>query len=137
APGAAHLECARTGQLEHLPVEQEEPRQPEAGDQLKLLAQPFARLRANDSASRSVALGERFPADPLELPVGRVGAVGEVGVAVAELLRQVEGAPLGDLAGAGDRIPGQPLASLLGRSQDALVVPTTLALAAVQRRAAA
>ena len=47
-----------------------------------------------------IALGEGALAELVELAVGRVGPVGEVGVAVAELLGQVESAAVGDLAGA-------------------------------------
>ncbi len=44
AAGAAHLERALPRQLEHLPVEQEEPRQPEPPDQGQLVLQAAARL---------------------------------------------------------------------------------------------
>ena len=40
--GAAHLERALAGELEHLPVEQEEPREAEPRDQRELVVEPFA-----------------------------------------------------------------------------------------------
>ena len=86
AAGAAYLERALAGQLEHLPVEQEEPRQPEPGDQPQLVLQPLVRTPLVAVRVR-VALGERVLADAGELDVGRIGTVGEVRVAVAELLR--------------------------------------------------
>ena len=41
----AHLERALAGELEHLPVEQEEPGEAEPRDQRQLVVEPFARAR--------------------------------------------------------------------------------------------
>ena len=84
-----------------------------------------------------VALGEGAVADGAQLDVGRVGAVGEVGVAVAELLGQVEGAAVGDLARARGGVARQALEHLVRREQDGLVVAAALLLAAVERGAVA
>ena len=55
---AAHLERALAGELEHLPVEQEEPREADPRDQRELVVEPLARARVNGSVGGSVALGE-------------------------------------------------------------------------------
>ena len=108
----AHLERAGAGQLEHLPVEQEEPGEAEPGDQRQLGLE--AVVRALLVAVRvGVAVGERALAEIAQLAVGRVGPVGEVGVAVAELLGQVEGAAVGDLARPGGGVGRKPLGGLL------------------------
>ena len=90
APGrvaAAHLQGALPRQLEHLPVEQEEAGQPELVDQRELALQAGAGPRKQHVVTWWVAVGEGVVADRRELPDRRLGAVGEVGVAVAELLR--------------------------------------------------
>ena len=91
------------------------------------------------SVARRVAVGERASQTGASCRIGRVGAVGEVGVAVAELLRQVELEPLGDLDRACDGVAvvGEALEHLGRREQDALVVAAPLALAAVERGAVA
>ena len=86
-----------------------------------------------------VALAEQAVAERAQLHDRRLVAVGEVRIAVAELLRQVELEPLRELAGARDRVPvvGEALVHLVGREQHRLVVAAPLALAAVERRAVA
>src|SRR5438876_722913 len=60
-------------------------------------------------------------------------------IPVAELLVQVEPQPVGELDGAGDGVAvvGEPLDYVLGSEEHRLVVAPPLALAAVERRAAA
>ena len=75
-----------------------------------------------------------------QLPDGGIGAVGEVRVAVPELLGEIELQPLRDLHGAlrGCTVDAvEALDHLRRRSQHRLTVATPLALAAVERRAAA
>ena len=88
----------------------------------------------------AVPLLEGAVADAAELRAGGLVAVREVGVGVAEVLRQVELEPLGELDGAADGgavETGEALLGIGGRQQDGLVVPAPLGLAAVQRGAAA
>ena len=68
--------------------------------------------------------------------VRRFLAVGEVGIAVAELLGEVELEPGGELDRAGDRgrVVRKALGCFLGCSEHALAVAAPLALGAVQRR---
>ncbi len=75
-------------------------------------------------------------ADALQLH-GRRLAVGEVGVAVAEVGGQVEAEPVGELARAldGAAVVGEALERLVRSEQHRLVVAAPLALAAVERRA--
>src|SRR6266508_3205231 len=63
---AAHLVRALTRELENLPVEEEEPGEPERVDQRELLVEPSPRL-ALVSVQPRVALGERTVADALQL----------------------------------------------------------------------
>ena len=136
---AAQVERDLPRQLEHLEVEEEEAGQLEVGDEPQLLLQalagsPLVAVRAG------VALGERALADAAQLRVGRLLAVGEVGIAVAELLGQVELEPSGELDRAGDggaRRRGSARPSRRRRTEDALAVAAPLALGAVQRRAMA
>ncbi len=76
-------------------------------------------------------------ADPGELDVGGLLAVGEVRIAVPELLGEIELEARGELGGARDRVPvvREALGCLGRRLQDAVVVPAPLALAAVERGA--
>ena len=134
AARAAHLERALARELEHLPVQQEEAGEPEPRDQRELFVEPLANAFLVAVRVR-IPIGERDIADLVQLHVGRIVAVGEVGVAVAELLRQIERAPVGDLARAQRRVARQPLEHLLRREEHALVVAAPLALAAVERRA--
>ncbi len=135
---AAHLARALAGELEHLPVEQEEAGQPELVDQRELLVEPRPRL-ALVAVRIGIARCERAVANASELHARRLAAVGEVGVAVAEVLRQVELEALGKLACALDcfAVEREALRRLVRREQDALVVAAPLGLAAVERRPAA
>src|SRR5207253_2156096 len=60
---------------------------------------------------------------------------GEVGVAVAELLREVEAEPIGELGRSRHRVRvvREPLGRLRRRDEDALMVAAPLALAALER----
>jgi hypothetical protein len=83
-----------------------------------------------------VALGEGAVADATELH-DRGLAAGEVRVAVAEILGQVEAQAVGELDRARDGVlvVWEPVERVGRRDQDALVVAAPLALAAVERRA--
>ena len=118
-------------------MEQEEAGEPELVDQRELLAEPPPSLAEQRPVARWVAVGERGLADLRELPDRRLLAVGEVGVAVAELGGEVELEPLGELDGSphGVAVVGEELVELGGRAQDALAVAAPLALAAVERGA--
>ena len=98
-----------------------------------------SRARRRSPFAFAVALGERAVADPAQHRDRRLGAVREVGVAVPELVRQVERAPRGDLGGARDGVAvvREPLRELGRREEDALVVPAPLRLAPLERRVAA
>ena len=138
--GAAHLPRALPGQLEHLPVEQEEPREPELVDQRELLVEPRASPTLQQTVANSVAVVEAVPADLRQLGDGRVGPVREVRVAVAELLGQVEAEAVGELGASlrGARVErAEPLQHLRRRAQDRLPVAAPLTLAAVERGATA
>ena len=87
-----------------------------------------------------VALGERGLAHAAQLDDRGLVAVREVRVAVAELLGQVELEPLGELApcaATASRSSGKRSSILRGGSEDGLVVAAPLALAALERGAAA
>src|SRR5262249_6260602 len=79
----------------------------------------------------------RALADVRELHDRRLGAVGEVRVAVAELLRQVEPQPFGQLdrTGDGGTVLREAVDDLPGSEQDGLVVAAPLGLAPVERAA--
>src|SRR5262249_58367607 len=126
--GPAHLCGDLAGELQYLPVEEEESGELQLGDQVELLAQ--ACLREPAQSGRAVAILESSEADLAQLPVGRVEAVREVGVAVPELLGQVEREAAGDLGRAQDRVPvvGGAVDHLLGCKQDRLVVAPPLLL---------
>ena len=81
----AHLERDLARELEHLPVQQEEAGEAELVDQRELLVEPRAHAPLV-AVQPGVALGERALADAAELDDRRLVAVGEVGIAVAELL---------------------------------------------------
>jgi hypothetical protein len=117
-------------------VEQEEAGQAQIVDQLQLLVQPGAGL-ALVPVQPAVPIVERAAADGGELCDRRLLAVGEVGVAVAELLRQVECAAFGDARRALHGVPveREPLEDLGGRAEDRLVVPPPFRLGALERRA--
>ena len=136
AAAHAHGDLAR--QLQHLPVQQEEAGEPELGDQRQLLLQASPGL-ALVAVGVRVAAGELALGELAQLDVRAVHAAGEVGVAVAELLRQVEGEALGQLAGAvdGSVVAREALEHLGGGQQDALPVAAALLLGALQRGAVA
>ena len=87
---ASHLEGTFPCQLEHLPVEEEEAGEPELVDERDLLLQARACSPEQLLVARRVAVGKRVVADLRELPDRRLHAVREVGVAVTELLGEVE-----------------------------------------------
>jgi hypothetical protein len=120
-------------------VEEEKPRQAELVDQLELALEAFARTRANAYWRIGVAIIQCVTADRGELEDRRVFAVREVRVAVAELLRQVEGEPRGQLAASlrGLPVEREALEHLARRPQERLPVPAPLLLAALERRPAA
>ena len=131
---APHLERHLASQLEHLPVEEEETGEPELLDQGELFVEAgtgglFVAVESG------VAFDERAVADAAQLHDRGLLAVGEVGVAVAELLGEVELEPAGELERARDRvgIVREPLGRLGRRDENALVVPAPLALAALER----
>ena len=117
-------------------MEQEEAGELEIGDEPQLLLQALA-CTPLVTVCAGVALGERALADAAQLRVRRLLAVGEVGVAVAELLREVELEPGGELdrAGDGGSVLREAVGHLLRRAKHALAVAAPLALGAVQRRA--
>ena len=132
---AAHLARDVGRELEHLPVEQEEPGEAEVADQRQLLVQPCARLPLVAVGAAVTSL-ERSSADLCQLGDRGLVAVGEVRVAIAELLREVELEPLCELGGArhGAEVVREALGQRVGREQDALVVAAAFALRALQRR---
>ncbi len=81
-----YFECAFPRQLEHLPVQEEEAGETELLDQRELALEPCPRLTLQLIVTRAVALGEGCGADLRQLRDRGIGAVGEVRVAVAELL---------------------------------------------------
>ena len=87
-------------------MEQEEAGELEVGDQPQLLLQALSGAFLV-AVRAGVALCERALADATQLGVGRLLAVGEVGIAVAELLGQVELEPGGQLGRAGDSGSGR------------------------------
>ncbi len=117
-------------------VEQEEPGEPDLVDQGKLLVEPGPRV-ALVAVQPAVALLEGSAAHAGELGDGRLGPVGEVRVAVAELLREIELEPLGDLSAPVDglAVERKAIGDLTRRAQDGLVVPSPLRLGAFERRA--
>src|SRR5581483_3590699 len=133
AAGTAHLERAVACELEHLPVEEEEAGETEPSDQRELVVEALARAPL-EAVGAGVALHEGAVADRAQLPVGQVYPVREVGVAIAELLRQVELASFRDLARSQRSLPWQPLEHLLRRAQERFVVAPALPLAAVEGR---
>ena len=133
---AANLERALPRQLEHLPVQEEEAGEAELADQLQLLVEPLARA-ALVPVGVAVPLLEGAVADPRELPDRRLAGLGEVRVAVAEVLGQVELETCRELAGAldGVAVEREALRQLARSGEDALAVAAPLRFAAVQRGA--
>ena len=136
--GTAHLVRDFACKLEHLPVQEEEAGEPELLDQHELFLEPFAN-RCLWTVQSRVALDECVLADTAQLHDRRLHPVGEVGIAVAELLRQVEPQALCELDRACNRVAvvGKALEHVGGRGENGFVVAAPLALAAVERRAAA
>ena len=91
------------------------------------------------SVQPGVALRERALAHAAQLDDRRLVAVGEVGIAVAELLGQVEAEAVRELDGARDGVAvvREAVGDVTGCGEHALVVAAPLALAAVERGAAA
>ena len=112
-------------------VQQEEPGQAELVDQLQLLVEAGPGV-ALVPVGPGVAHVERAAADLGELRDGRLRLVREVRVAVAQLLRQVELAALGDHGGALDCVPveREAVGDLGGMPEDRLVVSAPLRLGA-------
>jgi len=135
---AAHLERALSRQLEHLPVEEEEPCEAELADQLQFFVESFA-CSPLVPVGAAVALPEGAIADAGELPDRRLAALGEIGIAVAQVLGQVELQARSELAGAldGAAVEREALRQLLRRGENALAVAAALRLTAVERGAAA
>jgi hypothetical protein len=119
-------------------VQEEEAGQAELVDQLQLFVEPRLRFTAQLVTVR-VAVLERALADVRELHDRRLGAVGEVGIAIAELFRQVEAKPLGELDRTSDGVAvlRETLDDLTGREQHGLVVAAPFGLAPVERAAVA
>ena len=132
--GPAHLGGDLARELEHLPVEEEEAREADLGDQGELLGEARVRARAELVGRVAVALVEGAARDLRELDVGRIGPVREVRVAVAELLGQVELEPLGDLAGGANRVGvvGPERGGVGGRARKNFVVPAPRRLAGLE-----
>ncbi len=133
---AAHLARDLLGQLEHLPVQEEEAGEAEVGDQRQLLVEPRPRL-ALVAVGAAVTRCEGVVADFGQLRDGRLVAIGEVRVAVAELLGEIELEPLCELGGARDgvEVVREALGGCLRREQHGLVVSPPLALGAFERGA--
>src|SRR2546430_7064244 len=85
----------------------------------------------------AIAFLERLLADPGELRDRRLALYGEIRIAVAEILVQIELEPFGELSAPFDRVPvvRKKLRALGRRPQKALPVAAPLRLAAVERRA--
>ena len=125
-------------QLEHLVVEEKETGEPELRDQLELLVQPLSRAPLVPVRA-CVPLPERALADTSQEHVGRLLTVREVRIAVAELLREVEGQPLCEVVRPGDgrSVAGEAVRHLVRRAEDGFAVAASLPLGAVERRAMA
>ena len=133
----AHLARAFACDLEHLVVQEEEPRESEFLDERELAVESSASRRGKPLPL--IALTHGRMADRGELVDGRLFAVREIRVAVPKLLGEIELEPLGEDPAPlrSCAIEGEALQHLLGRSQVALAVPTALRLAAFERRATA
>ena len=131
--GASHLDRHLARELEHVAVQQEEPREAEAGDEAQLLVQARGGLRVQRVAGR-VALGEAVGADARERSVG-LGVLG-AGVAVAEVLREVEAQRVGEALGLRDGVGvvGEAGRHRLRRGEHVGVVAAAQRLGGVERR---
>ena len=121
-------------ELEHLVMEEKEPGEADVGNQVQLLVKPRVRAGAEQGMRMPVALIESPAADPGELHVCRIFPVGEVGVAIAELLRQVEPEPFRKLDRGPKRVPiVRPARDhVLGWEERHLLVPPTRGLAGLE-----
>ena len=117
-------------------MQEKEAGQTELVDQLQLLVKAGASLLLVSVAAR-VPLREGVVTNSRQLRDRGLAVLREVGIAVAEVLVQVEPEALGELAGALDRVAvmGEELRDLGRRPQEALAVTPPLGLAAVERRA--
>ncbi len=113
--------------------------QAEEAGQFQLVDQPQLLIEANSclffqARIRPITLGKGALADRGQAP-DRGLPVGEVGVAVAELLGQVELEPSGQLARSRDRarVSRKARMHLLGRQQDELVVSSPFCLTGLER----
>ena len=70
--------------------------------------------------------------DCAQLHICRLGTVREVGIAVPELLGEIECAPVGDLPAAKRSIPREPLHHRFRACQDTFMVAPPLTLTAVE-----
>ncbi len=129
----AHLGRHLAGELQQVVVQEEEPRQAELADEPELLLQARRRV-APQAVPGRVAHVEPRRADLRERAVG--GPVLRAGVAVAEVLREVEGQRRGQPRGLGHRV-GVVLEARghrLRRRQDVAVVAAAQRLGRVERR---
>ena len=121
-------------------MEQEEARQLELVDQRKLALQAGARPCEQRMVRRWVAVGEGVVADRSKLPDRRLDGIGEIGIAITELLGEVELQALCQLdsaGGSGEIDACKAVGRLCGSAQDALTIATPLLLAAVEGGVAA
>src|SRR6266511_1951184 len=133
--GPSHLEGDFAGELEHLPMEEEEAREAKLGDQRQLLPQPGFRSGAQGSRRIPVAVPKSSVADSRKLDVRGIEAVGEVRIAVAELLGEIELQTLGELGGRLDcaGVIGEAGGGLRWGQEGSLFVPVPFRLAGLQR----
>ena len=115
-------------------MEQEEPGEAELADQGQLLVEAGAG-EALVAVRAPVAVGEGPVADARELDVRGLCSVGEVRIAVAELLGEVEAEPVGqpDRARDGVAVVGEALEHRRRCPEDALAVAAPLRLARLER----
>ena len=118
-------------------MQEEEAGQSELLDQHELFLESLANAFLVAVQSR-VALDECVLANAAQLHDRRLHPVGEVGIAIAELLCQIEPQTLCELARACNRIAvvWKTFEHVGRRGENGLVVASALALAAVERRAA-
>ena len=127
-PAHPHRHVAR--HLEDVAVEEEEAGEAMVGDQPQLLIEPRAGLVPVGGAP--IAALELGPADAREGGLGGLARVGEVGVGVAQVLRQVEAAAVGHGRRRPHRLGGEPGRGLGGGAQHRLVVSAPLGLAPLE-----
>ena len=122
-------------QLEHVVVEQEEAREAELADHRELLLETPLRPRALRDGGKAILQAGR--AQLREPPIG--AAVLGAGIAVAEILRQVERQLLGERERLDDRIGvvAEAVRHRRRRAQDVAVVAAAQRLGGVERRVGA